>query len=180
MSDVDQIAQLYVFRSVPRSEIEALVALAPPQDYPADAVVFRQGDKADLALLVVDGRLEATVEGGGTIRRVGEVGPGEVVGEQALFNPVARRNATVSALQPSRGLLLSRELMERAADNQALIALETYLMGSLARRIRSTNRTLMQAWKDSNPKPAPAELADKAARQGGSLLDNLRRLFGGS
>lgn len=180
MSDVDHISQLYVFRTVPRAEIEALVALAPPQEFHPHSVVFRQGDVADTALLVVDGRLEATVEAGGTIRRVGEVGPGEVVGEQALFHPQARRSATVSALQPSRCLVISRDLMESASDNHAMIALETYLMGSLARRIRSTNRTLLQAWKESNPKPVAAEVVETAKVQGTSLLDNLRRLFGGS
>ena len=176
MNDVDVISQLYVFRTVPRAEIESLVALAPPQEYPADAVVFRQGDRADVAVLVVDGRLEATVEAGGKVRRVGEIGPGEVVGEQALFHPGARRNATVSALQPSRGLIISHELLENAADNQAVVALETYLMGSLARRIRSTNRTLRQAWKEASPKTSVAA----AAAGSSSLLANLRRLFGGN
>lgn len=178
MNDVDVISQLYVFRTVPRAEIESLVALTPPQDYPADAVIFRQGDRADVALLVVEGRLEATVEGGGTVRRVGEIGAGEVVGEQALFHPSARRNATVSALQPSRCLIISRELLENAADNQALVALETYLMGSLARRIRSTNRTLLHAWKESTPKGAAGQVASLGS-QGSNLLANLRRLFGG-
>ncbi|MCK6502570.1 cyclic nucleotide-binding domain-containing protein [Myxococcota bacterium] len=176
MNDVDKISSLYVFRSTPRADIEALCALAPPQDFAAGAVVFHQGDVADRALLVVEGRLEATVEAGGRVRRVGEVGPGEVVGEQALFHMGARRSATVSVLQPARCLLVDRALLERGADNLALVALETYLLGSMARRIRSTNRTLMQAWKETHPKPTVLETHAPTTN---SLLQNLRRLFQG-
>lgn len=176
MNDVDKIASLYVFRSVARDDIEALCALAPPEDFAAHAVVFRQGDVADHALLVVDGRLEATVEAGGKPRRVGEVGPGEVVGEQALFHIGARRSATVSVLQPARCLVIDRALLEKGADNKALVSLETYLLGSMARRIRSTNRTLMQAWKESHPKPTVLETHAPTTN---SLLQNLRRLFQG-
>lgn len=176
MNDVEAIANLYVFRLVDRTEIEALCAIAPPQNFHADAVIFRQGDAADHALLVVEGRLEATVEAGGQVRRVGEIGPGEVVGEQALFHPQGRRNATVAALQPSRCLVVTRKLLDDGAENAAVVALETYLLGSLARRIRSTNRTLLQAWKEAAPKSSPIESATQAS---GNLLDSLRRLFGG-
>lgn len=176
MNDVDTIASLYVFRSVARPEIEALCALAPPQDFAVDSVIFRQGEPADHALLVVEGRLEATVEAGGKIRRVGEIGPGEVVGEQALFHTEGRRSATVAALQPSRCLVVSRSLLEKGGENKAVVALETYLLGSLARRIRSTNRTLMQAWKEATPKPTMLETAAPTTT---SLLQSLRRLFGG-
>lgn len=181
MNDIDLISQLYVFRSVPRTEIEALVRLAPPQLFEPHERVFVQGEVANVALLLVDGRLEATVEAGGMIRRVGEVGPGEIVGEQALFHPLARRSATVSATQLSRGLIISRDLLEQSADNLAMVALETYLMGALARRIRSTNRTLMQAWKESKPKQTGSMAGRPPPPKAGSssLLDNLRRLFGG-
>lgn len=177
MNDVDLISQLYVFRAVPRTDIEELVALAPPQDFPAGSVVFRQGERADVAVLVVSGRLEAAVESGGTLRRVGEIGPGEVVGEQALFHPHGHRNATVSALQPSRGLVISGALLERSGDNRAIVALEGYLLGSLARRIRSTNRALMQAWKESSTRPGRTATGSDARS---NLLANLRRLFGGN
>lgn len=176
MSDVDLLSSLYVFRDVPRSDLEALLSLTPPQQFDADHVLFKQGDRSDVAILVVDGKLEATIEAGGKLRRVGEIRPGEVVGENALFHPLARRSATVTALEKSRGLVISRELMDKGMDSRATVALETYLLGTMARRIRQTNRTLMQAWKESAPKETPVA---EAAKAGGSLLDNLRRLFSG-
>jgi len=178
MSDVDLIADLYVFRTVDRTAIAALVAMAPPQTFAAESVIFRQGEPADRALLVVEGRLEATVEAGGRARRVGEIGPGEIVGEQAIFHPHGPRNAGVAALQASRCLVITPKLMEDGADNDALLAIETYLLGSLARRIRSTNRTMLQAWKEAAPK-GPAATVAEAMPTTTSLLDSLRRLFGG-
>lgn len=180
MNDVEAIANLYVFRSIERQDIEKICALAPPQDFPVGSIVFKQGDVAAHALMVVSGRLEATVEAGGIGRRVGEIGPGEVVGEQALFHIHGSRSATVAALQDSRCLVVTPQLLTEGANNPAVVALETYLLGSLARRIRSTNRSLLQAWKEAAPKPGPAQAAAKATAMASSnLLDNLRRLFGG-
>lgn len=177
MTDSDAIADLYVFRTVPRAAIDELVALAPPRAFPAGAVIYGQGQAADHALLVVEGRIEASLLTGERRRKLGEIGPGEILGELGLFNPGARRNATATALLPSRCLVISRELMIQAAENPAMVALETYLMGSLARRIRTTNIALMQAWKETAPRSTVLEDSLPATN---TLLQRLRRLFGGT
>jgi CRP-like cAMP-binding protein len=149
VTDAETLAQLPLFRSTSQDALERLCDQAPPRDYDAGEPVFTQGDGADVALLLVSGRLVASVgEGDGAVE-VGEVTAGEVAGEQALYLQGGRRSATLTALEPSRCLLLSRALLEAAHDNAAIVALENHLLGVMARRVRNTNRVIVHAWKAS-------------------------------
>jgi len=72
------------------------------QRFSAGEVVFKQGDEADCMYIVVNGRLSMSVtDEGGEPRVIGEIGPGEVVGESAL-SPDDVRVASVHAVCDSR------------------------------------------------------------------------------
>ena len=176
MNDVESLANLYMFRSVSRTDLSELCALAPPTTFQQGHVLFRQGQPADVALLVLEGRLVAEVSGGEAVKTVGDIRPGEIVGERALFSRGGRRSATVSAAEASRCLLLSWDSLERGAHNAALVAVERHLLGSLSRRIRSTNGVIQQAWKEAD------RVESAGAAQGDApttLRDRLRNLWGG-
>ena len=175
MTDVETLAKMYMFRNVSRDQLTKLCALAPPTTFQEGHVLFRQGQPADVALLVLDGRLVAEVSGGEAVRTVGDIRPGEIVGERALLSRGGRRSATVSAAKPSRCLLLSWETLEKGTDNTALVAVEKHLLGSLARRIRSTNSTIQVAWRESDK----LEAASSPAGTPTTLRDRLRNLWGG-
>ncbi len=175
MSDVEKLSRLYMFGTVPRPSLEALLIAAPPVTFKAGDLVFRQGTDADVALLLVEGKLIATVysASGKESRSIGDIRPGELLGEQALFHPGGHRSATVTAAEPSVALLITPTLLDAAANNPAIAALEQYLLGTLARRIRRTNQAIQQVWKaESAPEPAPDEAKP-------TLRDRLRSLFGG-
>jgi CRP-like cAMP-binding protein len=182
MSDLDALSRLYLFRSVPRSALEELLILAPPTRLGAGHTVFRQGSAADVALLLIEGTLAVEVESQGQRKKVGEVKSGEIVGEQGLFVPGGHRSATVVATTPAVCLLLSPELMDHAASNPAIVALERHLLGSLARRIRNTNQAILGAWKAA-PAPAGPAAATPAAEPApakGGVRQWLSSLFGGA
>ena len=147
----ETLSRLFLFRSVAAADIEELVRNAPPVLYAAGTVIFRQGDPADNALLVVEGRLEVMVESGESNKQVGDIRAGEIAGETALFARRGRRNATVTAREPSRCLVVDRNLLSAIPANPALITLENHLLGTLARRIRKTNQSMQVVWKDANP-----------------------------
>lgn len=152
MDDDRQIlSRLYLFREVTPSALLHLCAEAPPIQFEAGAVVFSQGDPADSALLVVEGRLIASVQGSDGEKIVGDSKSGEIVGETALFARDMKRGATVIAAEPSRCLLLDRGLMTNTRDNEALAAIERHLLGTMARRIRKTNQTMQMVWKEMGP-----------------------------
>lgn len=174
------LGQMYLFRAVPPKYLGAFLKQVKLKKYSTGAVVFRQGDPADRAMLVVAGRLVTTVGEGESGRTVGEIGAGEVVGETALFVNGGRRNATVTATEPTRCLIITRELLARSANNPAVVAVERHLLGSMARRIRSTNLNIQRVWKDDDWQPE----VEKPAATGASaptltIRQRLRGLFGG-
>ena len=173
--DVDKLTELYLFKAVPRRALQELCVMAPPVRFKAGDQVFGQGDSADVALLVIDGELQAKVEAQGESRVVGKIKSGEIVGEQALFVAHGRRTATVTASTSCACLILSPQVVDRAAENAAIVALEKHLLGSQARRIRSTNLTIQQAWKGGE---SSSETTAKTTKKVG-LVKRLGALFGG-
>jgi len=179
LPDVEALSQLYLFRGVPARALAEILSLAPPVRYKAGDVLFRQRDPADVAMLLVEGRLVVSVRVEDVVRQVGDVKPGEVVGETALLNPNGRRSATVVAAVPSTALKLSWYMLERAPMNPGVVALEQHLLGALVRRIRKTNQAILAEWRNMAdpvpPAPAPAPAAE-APRRG--LMSRLLGLFG--
>ena len=173
--DVDRLADLYLFKTVPRRALKELCIMAPPVRFKRGNKVFGQGDSADVALLVIEGELTASVEGDGQARTVGKIGAGEVVGEQALFVSHGQRTATVIASQPCTCLILSAQVADNAAENAAIVALEKHLLGSQARRIRNTNLTIQKAWKGETGDT----VYGKEEKKTGGLIKRLGSLFGG-
>jgi len=172
---VAALSQMYLFRSVPPQYLKAFVKQVKLRRYEEGQQVFLQGDPADRAMLVVEGRLVSVVGD----KPVGEIRVGEVVGETALFVRGGHRNATVCAREPTRCLVITRELLARSANNPAVVAIEQHLLGSLARRIRSTNLNIQRVWKDHADDEASAA-SDDAAAPAPTLRDRLRGLFGRS
>ena len=179
LPNADVLAELYLFKAVPRRALVELCSLAPPVVYAPGTALFRQGDPADVAVLLVEGRLVASVKVGEVVRQVGDVRPGELVGETALFQENGRRSATVVAPEESSALKLSRYALERAPNNEAVIALERHLLGSLARRVRKTNQAIFSEWRATTPLPAPAEPRPDPAVGSRGLWDRLMTLLAG-
>lgn len=173
MNEIDQLGQLYLFRSVPREALRDLVSLAPPTRFAAGLTVFEEGSSADVALLLIEGRLVASVGQGDGAKQVGDIRPGEIVGEQGLFVPGGLRSARVMAAEPSTALLVTPELMDHASRNPAIVALEQHLLGTLARRIRATNQAIQLAWK------ADTSAVPESVARPRTLRERLSSLFGG-
>ena len=73
--------------------------------------LFRQSDKSDSLYILVSGRLQAVVEEETTRRIVGDISPGETVGEMAFFTSEAR-SASIFAVRDSELLEFSRPIFE--------------------------------------------------------------------
>lgn len=169
---VAALSRMYLFRSVPPKYLKIFVKQVKLRRYQEGQQVFLQGDDADRAMLVVEGRLVSTVGD----KVVGEVSVGEVVGETALFVRGGKRSATVTAKEPTRCLVITRDLLASSADNPAVVAIERHLLGSLARRIRSTNLSIQRVWKEDAPTDGPSGPGAAAP----SVRERLRGLFGRS
>ena len=146
MDAIDALSGIPLFKSVPRSALRELTTLAPVVQFEEGHIVFHHGWAASVALLILRGKLVARVAHEGVVRNVGEIGPGEIMGEQALFVPGGQRSASVVAKTACTCLLLEPGKWERHSDNPAMVALERHLLETLARRIRRTNAVVQEAW----------------------------------
>jgi len=147
-------------------DIEELLALVKPKRAEAGEVLAREGDAAEGAFLIVEGRLRASVRVGDQERVVNEALEGEIIGEAGIFMTGARRSATLTAAAPTTYLVLGRELFRASATNSAVIATEQHLLRTLVRRIANTDALVTRAWREAAP-------------GGRSALDGLSMLLGG-
>jgi CRP-like cAMP-binding protein len=114
------------------------------QEFPADAIVFRQGEPGDVCYLVRAGEVEVVREEGGRERSVAVLGKGEIVGEAALITG-ARRDATLRA-RPATLLALRR------ADLMAALHREEWVGPRLVELMRQHERPIRRPGIVTHPR----------------------------
>jgi len=109
------------YRSVAelKREIEAFLrggGWFAEQHFPAGATIIVEGDSADAAYIITEGRcvLHKLAERGES-RFVCELGPGEVFGEAAIFT-TSPRTGTITAKTDVTALVVTRAALERELD----------------------------------------------------------------
>jgi serine/threonine-protein kinase len=83
--------------------------------------IVREGDVADAAYVIVQGRCEVTREVDGERRSLRTLGVGDVFGEMALLAE-SRRTASVSAVDEVTVKLITADAFERELDRSSLVA----------------------------------------------------------
>jgi CRP/FNR family transcriptional regulator, cyclic AMP receptor protein len=95
---IELLRGLPLFADCTKKELQGVAQVAEEIAVEAGSVLIREGDRGHEAFVVVAGRVDVSREGVG---RFAESGPGEVLGEMALFSN-RPRNATVTAAVPTR------------------------------------------------------------------------------
>lgn len=158
-----------LFAGMSGSEIEFLASILHAAQFPAGAILFREGDLGDRLCFIVDGEIEV-VKALGTpderslaIRRAGEF-----FGEMSLFEPDGRRTASVIARNPLRLLEMARADFGAVLEHQPTLAFEMVRVLSLRLNqshnttvadLREKNRQLAQAYDEL--KAAQAQIIEK-------------------
>ena len=96
----DPAREIPLFAGMNRQQMRIFVLLASPRTLAAGELLFREGDAARHAYLVLDGRLETSVERDGERVALEPIQRGDTTGEIGLF--AMRRSADVRALAPTR------------------------------------------------------------------------------
>jgi CRP/FNR family cyclic AMP-dependent transcriptional regulator len=112
--------------------------------YAAGEVIAHEGDLADTLHLIRSGRVAA-----GLTTRYGNqvtftlLGPGEVFGELALLDARSRRSATLTALEPTETVTLTRPEFDQLRADRPEFA--QGLVDLLAERVRRLSDQLVEA-----------------------------------
>ncbi len=129
---------------------------------------MREGECDRAMVLLMAG--EASVHIGEARLELTRVGPGEMVGDMALFGHIDRRAATVISSKPCRILLLDEQGLKflRMKRSPVVPALENYALRTIARRLRETARLI-----------ASVAVGEVDIEQRKGLFGRLGGIFGG-
>ena len=113
--DVRTLSGVELFAGFTQEQVRLLAFGAENRHLPAGRTLYREGDQADCAFVVVTGRIRLTRERDGRQAPVGHAGPGAILGELAL---VADSNRLTDAVTETDADLirLERKLFRRILE----------------------------------------------------------------
>lgn len=152
--DRSQIVNLDMFQGIEGEELSVALAAFRSFAVGAGEVLLEEGEADRSMLVVVEGELAVSL-GGVELARVG---PGEVVGEMALFGTFDRRAATVTTLVgPTRLLIMDEEALRylRVQDNPMARNVEIVALQTVARRLRELDFLIAQTAEGQEDLPRP-------------------------
>ena len=137
-ADAELLAQIPFFSGLDRSRLKLLAFTSDRQTLEAQENLIVQGDRGDMAYVVVDGTFSIVVETTQGRVKVSDAGRGGVIGELALLCE-APRTATVQASKRSTVLKIDKEVFIRLIkDNPGVGAnLSRILASKLEAMMRS-------------------------------------------
>jgi EAL domain-containing protein (putative c-di-GMP-specific phosphodiesterase class I) len=126
--------------------------------FPAQSVLFREGEPGDCAYVIERGRVAVSVVRDGHRTVLAELGPGDLIGEMALIRDDPR-SATVTALEPTEVAVIERDHLGpvlEAADP----VLKLFLRVLLQRFHEVSEKSRGMRASDSRPAPDDAAYRD--------------------
>jgi CRP/FNR family transcriptional regulator, cyclic AMP receptor protein len=132
---MDVLRGLPLFAGLSKRQLQALARVCTSHQWPADSLIVAEGSNDQYCYIVVEGTV-AVSRGG---KPVAQLGPGEVFGEIALFDP-GPRSATVTTATDAVAIGLPRKGFVDVATGDPQIALR--LLETMARRVRQTTEKL--------------------------------------
>jgi hypothetical protein len=147
------LSAIEVLRDLTYSELLEVASALRTEEVPAGAVVLHEGDASAAFYILASGR--AAVERGG--KRLAELDQGGHFGEMALLTN-RPRSATVTALEPCRLLVLTREAVYPLFQNNAVLAVKFLWNLGVRQSLRLDETT---EWLSAGREAAPDTLVER-------------------
>lgn len=141
----DEIVRLYghllshpLFQALSQNDLEILARELRPRTYQAGALLFRQGDLGSTCHIITHGRVRVyVIAEDGQELSIGIFGPGELIGEMAVYDDLPR-SASVQAVEETRTLELDQDALMRCLRRSHNLALG--LLRAMSNRLRTTTQ----------------------------------------
>lgn len=140
--DVEVLRGIPLFAKIEPAKLKLLAFTSEHLEFAQGEVLFRQGDPADAAYILLDGEADILVETPGGPVRVATLGRNDILGEIAILCDVPR-TATVQASTRLVALRVSKDGFFNLVTQFPQIAVE--IMGELASRLHVTTQRLTEA-----------------------------------
>lgn len=147
------LAEHYLFRDLDAAVIERIASLAVTRRARAGDVLFLKGDEGDALYSVVSGYVRISTSGpGGRTVILNIMGPGDVFGEIALLDGMARTADAFATMQTELITIARRDLMT-LLEREPRLAI--HLLKLVCQRVRRTSEQV----EDSALLAVPGRLA---------------------
>lgn len=170
MFDLELLRKVGFFSKLEAKDLAAVRDAAQIRKVSKSTLLFCEGDRGDALYLVLAGKVKASLlaeDGREVILSL--LGPGEIVGEMALFDMEERRSATVETLEDSELLVLSGAQFLKVLEGRPAIAMS--VIRTLARRLRDTSSRIRSLVFLDTYSRVGRFLLDLAHEQGRELAD---------
>lgn len=132
------LAQVPLFQSLTRHELQVLSVNCRERDYPAGQTLLRQGETGVGLFIITSGSVHVTQTApDGSTRELGDFGRGAVLGEMSLLDDMPR-TATVIAVSDTRALVIP--VWDFRASLREAPEMSIKLLGVLSQRLRAVER----------------------------------------
>lgn len=128
-SKIDLLRGVSLFRLCTDKELKDVASLMDETKLAKGTVLIKEGAVGEEAYIVSEGTADVTLRG----EHLGNIGPGDAVGEMALLD-VSPRSATVTATSDMRVFVLEPRSFGELINRHPSVA--KLMMASLARRLR--------------------------------------------
>jgi CRP-like cAMP-binding protein len=158
----DEVRAIRTLRPLSDDDLRALMDFGEQSKHAHGADVFTQGTPCTTARMVLSGKLKLTVTAGGEPSQVGEIWPGELVGEAAFYDISVPNECGAEAIGEVIVLDIDGAKIGEASGSHAVAALEAHLIQTLARQVKTNDLGIRKGWQEI--RSAQARLAaDEAA-----------------
>ncbi|MBV9076663.1 MAG: Crp/Fnr family transcriptional regulator [Methylobacteriaceae bacterium] len=141
-AEVKSLKQVPMFKDIDPTRLKLLAFTSERVSYRAGQRLFVQGDVADAAFVLLEGKVDVVLSDGGNQVKVAELGQNAILGEMGILSGMPR-SATVVASEPSSALRIDRRVFLELLSQFPQMSLA--IMRELARRLERTNAQLVRA-----------------------------------
>ena len=160
--DTDVLRRAPLFASLDDEAFAALTEEITEVNLSRGATLFYEGDPGDQLYFIVSGKMKlGRTASDGRENLVAVMGPGEIFGEMALFDP-SPRSTSATAVSETRLDGLKHENLRKVIQRSPEVSAQ--LLQALARRLRRTNENLADLVFSDVPGRVAKALLDLADR----------------
>ena len=138
-TEVQSLKQVPMFRDIDPARLKLLAFTSERVEFAPGQRFFAQGDPADAAFVVLDGRATVSLDAPSGEIQLAELGRNALVGEMGILadNP---RSATVTAAEPTTALRIDKRVFLELLTHFPQMSIA--VMRELAGRLERTNAQL--------------------------------------
>ena len=138
-TEVQSLRRVPMFREIDPARLKLLAFTSERVQFSAGQRFFLQGDAADAAYVILEGRAVVSLGAGEEEIELAELGQNALVGEMAILSD-SLRSATVTAAEPTTALRIDRRVFLELLMQFPQMSIA--ILREIARRLERTNAQL--------------------------------------